>query len=117
MSEKKSLRSRDAAIMASVMFISVLIGFLIRASASIALPFISVEYGWSNEQLGIYGGLILSIFLVGYGISNCALQPASGPLWYPPGPDRLEHWMVSDNIDHRPGRIRYSCLPSFLGSF
>ena len=58
-----------------VLLISVVIAFFDRLNISLALPFIAAEYGWTAEQTGKYGGIILSIFFVGYGLSNMLFSP------------------------------------------
>jgi MFS family permease len=68
-------RQRQAALIAIILFITVLVGYLARVSISVALPFIKIDYGWNNEQLGSLGGLLLGIFLIGYGLSNIFLSP------------------------------------------
>ena len=40
-----------------------------------SLKFIAEEYGWNAAQLGNLGGILLGIFLIGYGISNVFLSP------------------------------------------
>lgn len=69
------LRGRPAAIVAVLLFLCTLMGYIARSSISVALPFISEDYGWSQAQQGYLGGLLLGIFLVGYGISNVLLSP------------------------------------------
>ncbi len=53
-----------------LLLISVFVGYLARMSISIALPFISREFSWSIEDQGALGGILLGIFLLGYGVSN-----------------------------------------------
>lgn len=54
---------------------TVLAAYLARVSISVALPFIAADYGWSPEQVGELGGVLLGIFLLGYGLSNVFLSP------------------------------------------
>ena len=58
-----------------VLSISVVIAYFDRLNISLALPYIAEEYGWSTEQTGEYGGILLSIFFVGYGLANMGLSP------------------------------------------
>ena len=58
-----------------VLLVSVLIGYFDRLNISLALPQIAKEYGWTVAETGEYGGLLLSIFFVGYGLANIFLSP------------------------------------------
>lgn len=69
------LRGRQAVLVAVLLFLCTLMGYVARSSISVALPFISEDYGWTQAQQGYLGGLLLGIFLVGYGISNILLSP------------------------------------------
>ncbi|MDH7508381.1 MAG: MFS transporter [Methanomassiliicoccales archaeon] len=69
------LSSRRAATIALTLFLATLVGYIARANVSVALPFVADEYGWGSEQLGELGGVLLGIFLVGYGISNIFISP------------------------------------------
>ncbi|OPY33239.1 MAG: sn-glycerol-3-phosphate transporter [Methanomassiliicoccales archaeon PtaU1.Bin124] len=66
---------RAAVLVAFLLFLSTLVGYISRSTISVALPFISSDYGWTPEQQGFWGGILLGIFLVGYGISNVLLSP------------------------------------------
>lgn len=68
-------RKRKGAIVAIVLFLSVLIGYLIRVSLSVAIPFIADDFGWTAAQTGSLGGVLLGVFLVGYGLSNIFISP------------------------------------------
>lgn len=68
-------RRRLGAVVAALLFLSVLIGYLARVSLSIAIPYVAEDFDWTAEQLGSFGGVLLGIFLVGYGISNILLSP------------------------------------------
>lgn len=39
------------------------------------MPFVAKDYAWNSEQLGELGGILLGIFLVGYGFSNVLISP------------------------------------------
>jgi sugar phosphate permease len=68
-------RRKAQARIAAVLFLTVLSAYLTRVSLSVALPFVASDYGWTTEQLGGLGGLLLGIFLVGYGFSNVLISP------------------------------------------
>ncbi len=53
-----------------ILVISIFVGYVARMSISVALPFISRDFAWDIEQQGSLGGILLGIFLLGYGISN-----------------------------------------------
>lgn len=58
-----------------VLLISVVIAFFDRMNISYALPKIAQDYGWTVKETGSYGGLLMSIFYVAYGIANIVLSP------------------------------------------
>jgi sugar phosphate permease len=58
-----------------VLCISVLIAYFDRMNISYALPKIAQDYGWSVAEIGKYGGFLMSIFYVGYGLANIFLSP------------------------------------------
>jgi MFS family permease len=58
-----------------VLLVSVLIAFFDRMNISYALPKIARDYGWTVAEIGKYGGLLMSIFYVGYGLANILLSP------------------------------------------
>jgi sugar phosphate permease len=58
-----------------VLLVSVLIAYFDRMNISYALPKIAQDYGWSVAEIGKYGGLLMSIFYVGYGLANILLSP------------------------------------------
>ncbi|HTY47584.1 MAG TPA: MFS transporter [Methanomassiliicoccales archaeon] len=66
---------RTAIGMATILFLVTLAAYIARVNLSVALPFIGEAYGWNAEQLGVYGGILLGIFLVGYGLSNVFVSP------------------------------------------
>lgn len=68
-------RQRKAAIVAVLLFLAVLIGYLVRVCLSVAIPFVAADFQWSDAQLGALGGVLLGIFLVGYGVSNILISP------------------------------------------
>ncbi len=57
------------------LFLTTVTGYIARMSISVALKFIAMDYRWNISQIGNLGGLLLGIFLVGYGISNIFLSP------------------------------------------
>ncbi len=58
-----------------ILLISVVIAYFDRLNISLALPHIAKEYAWTTEEIGKYGGLLMSIFFVGYGLANMLLSP------------------------------------------
>lgn len=58
-----------------VLLVSVLIAYFDRMNISYALPKIAKDYGWSVAEIGKYGGMLMSIFYVGYGLANILLSP------------------------------------------
>ena len=58
-----------------VLLVSVVIAYLDRLNVSLALPYIAREYGWDTSDTGTYGGILMSIFFVGYGLANMFLSP------------------------------------------
>lgn len=58
-----------------VLLVSVLISYFDRMNISYALPVIAKDYGWGVEEIGKNGGLLMSIFFVGYGLANICLSP------------------------------------------
>ncbi len=53
-----------------ILVVAIFVGYVARMSISVALPFISKDFAWNIEQQGSLGGILLGIFLIGYGISN-----------------------------------------------
>lgn len=58
-----------------IVFAVTLSAYIARVNVSVALPYISQDFGWDKVEAAIYGGLLLGIFLAGYGISNIFLSP------------------------------------------
>jgi len=58
-----------------VLLLTVFVAYLDRMKISYALPKIAEDYGWSVQQTGNYGGLLMSVFYIGYGLSNIFLSP------------------------------------------
>jgi MFS family permease len=75
MVQERTDRQRRESKIAAILFLTVLSAYLARVSLSVALPFIATDFGWSAEQLGGLGGVLLGIFLVGYGLSNVFISP------------------------------------------
>jgi ACS family glucarate transporter-like MFS transporter len=61
--------------MALIVFAVTLAAYIARVNVSVALPYISEDFGWDQVEAALYGGLLLGIFLAGYGISNIFLSP------------------------------------------
>jgi ACS family glucarate transporter-like MFS transporter len=66
---------RTAWSMALIVFTVTLSAYIARVNVSVALPYISQDFGWDQVEAALYGGLLLGIFLAGYGISNIFLSP------------------------------------------
>lgn len=58
-----------------VLMISILVSYFDRMNISFALPMIAKDYGWTVAETGKYGGLLMSVFFVGYGISTIFMSP------------------------------------------
>lgn len=67
--------NRTAWSMALIVFAVTLSAYIARVNVSVALPYISQDFGWDKVEAALYGGLLLGIFLAGYGISNIFLSP------------------------------------------
>lgn len=59
----------------SVLFITIIIAYFDRINVSLALPKIAEGYGWSAAETGQYGGMLISIFYVAYGLANIFISP------------------------------------------
>jgi len=62
-------------MIAGLIVVYVLQEYMTKVNISVALPFISESYGWTDQQSGANGGLLLGSFLVGYGVSNILVSP------------------------------------------
>jgi sugar phosphate permease len=58
-----------------VMLVTVMVSYLDRMNISYAIPMIARDYGWSVAEIGKYGGLLMSVFYIGYGLANMFLSP------------------------------------------
>ncbi len=59
----------------TVLLVTVLVSYFDRMNITYAIAKIGAEYGWSTKEIGQYGGLLMSIFYVGYGLANMILSP------------------------------------------
>ena len=59
----------------SILLVTVLISYFDRMNITYAIGKIGAEYGWSTKEIGHYGGLLMSLFYVGYGLANMFLSP------------------------------------------
>ncbi|MBI0583376.1 MAG: MFS transporter [Methanomassiliicoccus sp.] len=73
--EAGEARRRQGARIAAILFVTVLAAYLARVSISVALPFIAEDFAWTEEQTGALGGLLLGVFLLGYGLANVLISP------------------------------------------
>ncbi|RPI93180.1 MAG: MFS transporter, partial [Spirochaetales bacterium] len=58
-----------------ILMVTVFIGYLDRGNINLALPKIAETYGWTKAQTGEYGGLLMSIFYIAYGLANIFISP------------------------------------------
>lgn len=58
-----------------VLMVSLMVSYFDRMNISFALPMIAKDYGWTVAETGSYGGLLMSVFFIGYGIANIFLSP------------------------------------------
>lgn len=58
-----------------VLLVTVLVSYFDRMNISYAVPMIARDYGWSVSETGKYGGMLMSIFYIGYGLANMFLSP------------------------------------------
>jgi sugar phosphate permease len=58
-----------------VLLLTVLVSYFDRMNITYAIAKIGAEYGWTTKEIGGYGGLLMSIFYVGYGLANMLLSP------------------------------------------
>ncbi len=64
----------------AALFVSLLISYINRIDISFALPAMAKEFAWSPAQVGRYGGALLGLFFVCYGMSNMILSPLAARL-------------------------------------
>lgn len=58
-----------------VLMISLMVSYFDRMNISFALPMIAKDYGWTVAETGKYGGMLMSVFFIGYGIATIFLSP------------------------------------------
>jgi MFS family permease len=58
-----------------ILMVTVIIGYLDRGNLSLALPKIAEGYGWTKAETGEYGGMLMSIFYIAYGLANIFISP------------------------------------------
>lgn len=59
----------------AALFVSVVIAYLDRLNIAMAITAIGRDFGWTTEELGENGGMLISLFFVGYGLANIFLTP------------------------------------------
>lgn len=63
-----------------VLAMTVLIAYLDRINITLALPLIAEQLSWTESELQRYGGLLMSLFYVGYGLSGLLITPLAARL-------------------------------------
>ncbi|HPD57887.1 MAG TPA: MFS transporter [Smithellaceae bacterium] len=58
-----------------VLMISLMVSYFDRMNITFALPMIARDYGWTVAETGKYGGMLMSMFFIGYGIATIFLSP------------------------------------------
>lgn len=81
---------RDRWRLALVLGITLLVGYYDRLNVSFAIPLLALERGWTPEETETYGGSLMSLFYVGYGLANIFLSPVAARF----GPRRSLAFMV-----------------------
>jgi sugar phosphate permease len=61
--------------LALALAVTLLVAYYDRLNISFAIPLIAKERGWTPEQTGDYGAILMGLFYVGYGLSNLFLTP------------------------------------------
>ena len=69
-SPRLQLSKRYRWFISAILVTVVTVSYLARMSVSVALPMISGEMQWTSAQEGSLGGILMGIFLIGYGFSN-----------------------------------------------
>lgn len=60
---------------ALTLMVTLLIAYYDRLNVSLALPLIAEDFGWSAAETRRWGGTLMSLFYVGYGLANIFLSP------------------------------------------
>ncbi|MDW8051985.1 MAG: MFS transporter [Armatimonadota bacterium] len=58
-----------------ILAITVFVHYIDRNNLAIVLPQIAREFGWSNQQLGMYGNYLLGAFYLTFGLAQIMLSP------------------------------------------
>ncbi|TVR94359.1 MAG: MFS transporter [Wenzhouxiangellaceae bacterium] len=61
--------------MALTLMVTLLIAYYDRLNVSLALPLIAADFGWDAAETRRWGGILMSLFYVGYGLGNIFLSP------------------------------------------
>lgn len=61
--------------LALTLMVTLLVAYYDRLNVSLALPLIAADFGWDASETRRYGGLLMSLFYVGYGLANIFLSP------------------------------------------
>ena len=57
-----------------VLGVSLYVAFIDRMNLALAMPKLAEHYGWTTEEIGDRGGLLLGAFYIAYGLSNLLLS-------------------------------------------
>lgn len=60
------------------LFVSLSVAFLDRMNLSFAVQDMAAHYDWGVEEVGRHGGNLMSLFFIGYGLSNIFLSGFAG---------------------------------------
>lgn len=61
--------------LAQALMVSLFVAYLDRMNISLAMPLIAQQHGWTVAQTREWGGTLMTVFYVGYGIANLFLSP------------------------------------------
>lgn len=61
--------------LALTLMVTLLIAYYDRLNVSLALPLIAADFGWGAGDTRRWGGILMSLFYIGYGLGNIFLSP------------------------------------------
>ena len=91
--------------MPAILLLTVLVSYFDRMNITYAIAKIGAEYGWTTKEIGSYGGLLMNIFYVGYGLTNMLLSPI-GARFGPGCCERTSSGLPSENPSWTPLLLR-----------